>query len=67
MVVEEKFFGKYFLHPFQAVGFEGIWGLLFSSVGILIFDFIPNPSSFPDSANGKIEDFPNFLYQVFSF
>ncbi|EAS05516.1 nucleotide-sugar transporter (macronuclear) [Tetrahymena thermophila SB210] len=67
MVVEERFFGKYFLHPFQAVGYEGMFGIVYASLGILIFNFIPNPSSFEATPNNKIEDFPNFIYQVFSF
>ncbi|KAL4501471.1 hypothetical protein ABPG72_021278 [Tetrahymena utriculariae] len=67
MVVEERFFGKYFLHPFQAVGYEGMFGIVYASIGILVFDFIPNPGSFDATENGKIEDFPNFIYQVFSF
>ncbi|KAL4484973.1 hypothetical protein ABPG74_020150 [Tetrahymena malaccensis] len=67
MVVEERFFSKYFLHPFQAVGYEGMFGIVYASIGILVFNFIPLPNSFDDTPNHKIEDFPNFIYQVFSF
>lgn len=62
MVVEENFFRKYFLHPFQAVGYEGVFGTIYVIIGIAIFSFIPNPDSFPSTANNKIEDFPNYIY-----
>ncbi|KAL4454330.1 hypothetical protein ABPG74_012287 [Tetrahymena malaccensis] len=66
MVVEEKFFSQYYLHPFQGVGIEGFWGIGITAIAISIFNFIPVPNNFPAPPNGNMEDFPNFMYQVFS-
>jgi hypothetical protein len=30
IIVEEKYFNKYYLNPLQLVGIEGLWGLLIS-------------------------------------
>ena len=40
-VIEEKFFGKYFLSPMRVVGWEGIWGTLVFGTLLIIFQFIP--------------------------
>ncbi len=40
-VVEEKFFGDHYIHPFYLVGWEGIWGLCFYAVFLTIVQFIP--------------------------
>ena len=44
-IVEEKFFGDYYLHPFYIVGWEGIWGILFYFYFLLIVQFIPCSST----------------------
>ena len=39
-IVEEKLFGNYYLHPLRLVGWEGLWGVLITSVALVIFQFI---------------------------
>jgi len=54
-IIEEKFFGDYYLHPFYIVGWEGIWGLAFYAVFLTVVQFIPcNSALF--CPYGKVED-----------
>lgn len=39
-VIQEKFIKKYEIHPFQLVGFEGLWGVIMYTVLLIIFQFI---------------------------
>ena len=39
-VIQEKFIKKYEIHPFQLVGFEGLWGVIMYTALITIFQFI---------------------------
>ena len=39
-VIQEKFITKYDIHPFQLVGFEGLWGVIMYTILIVIFQFI---------------------------
>lgn len=41
MVTEEKLFRVFYIHPLQMVGWEGVWGLLFYSVILIILQFVP--------------------------
>lgn len=41
MVIEERFLGRYDVHALEAVGWEGIWGVLFLSVGLVVMYFVP--------------------------
>ncbi|EKX53281.1 hypothetical protein GUITHDRAFT_91990 [Guillardia theta CCMP2712] len=41
MVVEEKFLSKYQVHALEAVGLEGVFGLLYLSVGLVAMYYIP--------------------------
>ena len=38
-VFQEKFIKQYEVHPFQLVGFEGLWGSLMYSILLIIFQF----------------------------
>ena len=40
-VIQEKFIKHYDTHPFQLVGFEGLWGVCMYSILLIIFQFIP--------------------------
>ena len=40
-VVEEKMMSVYYLNPFQFVGWQGIWGLLFTLLILPILQLIP--------------------------
>lgn len=37
VILEEKYFRKYYLNPFELVGLEGMWGLLFTSISLIAF------------------------------
>ena len=54
-IIEEKFFGKYFLSPMRVVGWEGIWGSLVFGSLLIIFQFIPCDFELW-SSTGVIED-----------
>lgn len=45
MIIEEKYFRKYYLNPFELVGLEGMWGIAFTSLLLSCFEFIPCPES----------------------
>ena len=38
-VFQEKFIKQYEVHPFQLVGFEGLWGSIMYSILLIIFQF----------------------------
>lgn len=40
MVLEEKFIGKYNVHPLQVVGNEGVWGMAVTTVILIVGYFI---------------------------
>jgi hypothetical protein len=46
--MEEKYFSRYYLNPFELVGLEGIWGLIFTAGLLSAFEFIPCPESMHD-------------------
>jgi hypothetical protein len=54
--MEEKYFSRYYLNPFELVGLEGIWGLIFTAGLLSAFEFIPCPESMhdgcPHNSNG---------------
>ena len=62
LVVEEKIFAKFVVHPLQAVGFEGAFGALYFLFFLPIFQFIPAERIRIDSKGhdlflfGKVED-----------
>ena len=39
-VFQEKFIKHYEVHPFQLVGFEGLWGVLIYTILLIIFQFV---------------------------
>ena len=39
-VIQEKFIKHYDVHPFQLVGFEGLWGVIMYTTLLVIFQFI---------------------------
>lgn len=43
-ILEEKYFGKYYLNPFELVGLEGCWGILLMTGLVTGLNFIPCPS-----------------------
>jgi drug/metabolite transporter (DMT)-like permease len=40
-VIQEKFIKQYDVHPFQLVGFEGLWGMIMYTILLVIFQFVP--------------------------
>lgn len=55
MVIEEKLFSKYSLHPLKVVGWEGVWGTILYAILLVILQFIPcqNKDLCP---HGTVED-----------
>jgi len=39
-IFQEKFIKHYDVHPFQLVGFEGLWGVCMYSILLVIFQFV---------------------------
>ena len=39
-VIQEKFIKHYDVHPFQLVGFEGLWGVIMYTTLLVIFQFV---------------------------
>ena len=58
MVVEEKFLTKYNVPALEAVGWEGIFGMLIMSTLCLVFWFVPGPR-----AGGKFENYNDAILQ----
>ncbi len=57
MVVEEKFLSAYKVPALQAVGWEGIFGILIMSTMCIVFYFIPGPRA------GHFEDINDAVLQ----
>lgn len=66
MVYEEKYVAGKDIPALQAVGWEGVFGLLV--LGLLQFPFyyIHVPRPFSNNAHSSLEDFPDALVQVFN-
>ena len=66
MIIEEKYFDKYYLNAFQLVGLEGIWGIGFTILMLFGLEFIPCPSAFQDGCP-KGDNGNYYLEQSISF
>ncbi len=75
MVIEEKLFRDYTLHPLEAIGYEGAAGIVYSIIMLLIFQQIPCTKSrqqgdydtFPQTAMcpyGRLEESRVGMYQI---
>lgn len=69
-VSEEKLFEVYFLHPFEVVGVEGMWGFGVYVLLATSLTFVPCPDAMKDSClphNGNyfFERADMYFYQVF--
>ena len=58
MVVEEKFLGKHRVPALQAVGWEGVFGIIIMSFLCIIFYFVPGPRA------GHFEDINDAVLQL---
>jgi hypothetical protein len=54
--IEEKLFGDMEIHPLQAMGIEGTFGMCYSGLAILVLNFIPCNSSM--CSDGYVENIP---------
>eukprot|EP00026_Physarum_polycephalum_P008817 Phypoly_transcript_08918.p1 GENE.Phypoly_transcript_08918~~Phypoly_transcript_08918.p1 ORF type:complete len:380 (+),score=54.06 Phypoly_transcript_08918:171-1310(+) len=64
MVLEEKFIGKYNVHPLQVVGNEGLWGMSITAVLLVVTYFIvPLRNHFDDSLDAmyQIKNSPKLM------
>lgn len=64
-VIEEKILTQSFLHPLKLVGLEGLWGILLSSIVLLVMSFIKCHSESEFCNGGHLEDIPATFKQVF--
>ena len=48
-VIQEKFIKHFDVHPFQLVGFEGLWGSVMYSILLIFFQFLSDCSGWPDT------------------
>lgn len=64
MVYEENFVSTRNIPPLQAVGWEGFFGLIVTSLLLIPFYFIHVPTPFSDNSRGVLEDVPDALYQM---
>ncbi|KAL4482455.1 hypothetical protein ABPG72_001431 [Tetrahymena utriculariae] len=62
---EEKLYSKYQLNPAQVAAYEGIFGIIFASLGVLISGFIYCDNYQP--CYDQQDNFGQFMKQVFSF
>ena len=48
-VIQEKFIKHYDVHPFQLVGFEGLWGSVMYSILLIFFQFLSDCSGWSET------------------
>ena len=61
-VVEEKLLGDYYLDPLRVVGLEGMWGLIYYTIALPIFQAIHCTGSL--CTNGHLEDTQQAFEQI---
>ena len=64
MVVEEKFVSGTNVSPLQAVGWEGLFGVLILSTLLVPMYFIPTGNFIFNNPNGQMEDAIDGFYQI---
>lgn len=67
---EEKLFTDYAIHPQELVGFEGVYGLVISTIFITIFNYIPcnlgvSSCVYTHEGFGYIESWSIYFEQTF--
>lgn len=63
-VIEEKFFGDIVVPPLQAVGIEGLSGLIYFAILLPIFYYIPCYNTNMCAGSGHVENVPYAFKQV---
>lgn len=58
-VVEQKISKKYSYHPFELTGYEGIWGLIFGLIALIVTNFISCDVTSPFCSGGHLENLDN--------
>lgn len=64
MVLEEKFVSGLDIPPMQAVGWEGVFGLVIMGLLQIPFYYIHVPPPFSDNASSSLEDVPDAFAQM---
>ncbi|KAL4463207.1 hypothetical protein ABPG74_007208 [Tetrahymena malaccensis] len=65
---EEMLYSKFQLNPAQVAAYEGMFGIIYASIGVLISGFLNCASTQPCYYYGDSQDnFGQFMKQVFSF
>ena len=68
-VSEENLLNKYYIEPFELVGWEGFWGVVLYTIAIPVLNLIPcpyDPKGYENDlcAGDHIEDFPLFVKEA---
>jgi len=68
-VSEESLLNKYYIEPFELVGWEGFWGVVLYTIAIPVLNLIPcpyDPKGYENDlcAGDHIEDFPLFVKEA---
>ncbi|XP_075224868.1 transport and golgi organization 9 [Lycorma delicatula] len=64
MVYEEKYTVDKDVPPLQAVGWEGLFGVIGISLLLIPFSYIHIPPPFANTLDGTVEDIPDALVQI---
>ena len=63
-VFQEKFIKHYDVHPFQLVGFEGLWGSIMYSILLIFFQFLSNCNSWSQTLREGICFYYHDTYKI---
>ena len=63
-VIQEKFIKHFDVHPFQLVGFEGLWGSVMYSILLIFFQFLSNCNSWSQTLREGICFYYHDTYKI---
>nr|CAD7197946.1 unnamed protein product [Timema douglasi] len=63
-ILEEKFVSSLDIPPLQAVGWEGLFGVIVLGILLIPFYYIKVPDSFSINSRGVLEDIPDAFIQM---
>ena len=65
-IAEQRILSKYYVHPFQFTGLQGIWGLILAAISLTIANFIPCSSDNIYCIQGHLENVKSALHDIFN-
>jgi len=71
-ITEEKLLSKFYCHPLEIVGIEGVTGLTLSTIGLIVLQFIKCAPVYTDELHkeasfcpySKIEDSKKYIFLI---